>query len=89
MRWLIVVLLTAFLFLPGSAANENPWAIHAENEVQFSSADELREVYVPISLKDTPVPAQNQVQWTWWSWSSETGSSWPDDDALYLSLIHI
>ena len=83
MRWLFVVVLAALFFLPGSAANENPWAIHAEDEVQPSSADELREVYVPTSLEDTPVPPENHVQWTWWSWSEETGSSWPDDDALY------
>ena len=83
MRWLIVAILAALLFLPGSAANEEPWAIHAEEEVKSSSAVELREVYVPNSLEDTPLPPPNHVQWTWWSWSSETGSSWPDDDALY------
>ena len=83
MRWLFFVALTCLFLLPGSAANEEPWAIHAEEEIQVSNAKQLREVYVPASLQDTPEPASNYVQWTWWSWSEETGSSWPDDDALY------
>ena len=83
MRWLFVATLVALLVFPGSAANENPWAIHAEEAVQASVAEGLREVYVPASLEDTPASPPNQVQWTWWSWSSETGSSWPDDDAQY------
>ena len=60
-----------------------PLGIHAEEAVQASVAEGLREVYVPASLEDTPASPPNQVQWTWWSWSSETGSSWPDDDAQY------
>ena len=83
MRWFFVAMLALLMLLPGSAANENPWAVHAEQEVLSSTAAELREVYVPTSLEDTPVSSSNHVQWTWWSWSTETGSSWPDDDALY------
>ena len=83
MRWLCIVTLSLLLLLPGSAANENPWAIHAVDDVQVSDAQTLSEVYVTSSLLNTPEPTSNNVQWTWWSWSGETGSSWPDDDALY------
>ena len=83
MQRLFFIALACLFLLPGSAANEEPWAIHAEDEIRVSNAKQLREVYVPASLQDTPEPTSNHVQWTWWSWSDETGSSWPDDDALY------
>ena len=69
--------------LPGAFAAEQPWAIHATDELQPSTADGLEEVYVASSLDNLPEANEDMVRWTWWSWSDETGSSWPDDDALY------
>ncbi len=79
MLWLVLTLLV----LPGAFAAEQPWAIHATDELQPSTADGLEEVYVPSSLNNLPETNEDLVRWTWWSWSDETGSSWPDDDALY------
>jgi len=77
--WLVLTL----LMLPGAFAAEQPWAIHATDELQPSTADGLEEVYVASSLDNLPEANEDMVRWTWWSWSDETGSSWPDDDALY------
>ena len=73
----------ALLVLPGAFASEQPWAIHATDELQPSTANGLEEVYVAPSLDNLPEANEDLVRWTWWSWSDETGSSWPDDDALY------
>ena len=103
MHRLLLGLVLAMLLLPGAFATEQPWAIHAAEDLQPSTAEGLEEIYVPASLKDIPEPNDDMIRWTWWSWSEETGSSWPDDDALYrassrnlsveanksLSLIHI
>lgn len=81
-RPLLCVML-ALLVLPGAFASEQPWAIHATDELQPSTANGLEEVYVAPSLDNLPEANEDLVRWTWWSWSDETGSSWPDDDALY------
>ena len=81
-RSLLCLLLT-LLVLPGAFAAEQPWAIHATDELQPSTADGLEEVYVASSLDNLPEANEDMVRWTWWSWSDETGSNWPDDDALY------
>ena len=81
-RPLLCLVLTLLVF-PGAFAAEQPWAIHATDELQPSTADGLEEVYVASSLDNFPEANEDMVRWTWWSWSDETGSSWPDDDALY------
>ena len=83
MHRLLLGLVLAMLLLPGAFATEQPWAIHAAEDLQPSTAEGLEEIYVPASLKDIPEPNDDMIRWTWWSWSEETGSSWPDDDALY------
>ena len=83
MRRLLFMLTLVVLTLPVVLADEQPWAIHAAADLQPSTADGLEEVYAPASLSDISEPSDGQIRWTWWSWSEETGSSWPDDDALY------
>jgi len=83
MHRFLLGLVLATLLLPGAFAAEQPWAIHAAEDLSPSTAEGLEEVYVPASLDDVPEPNDTMVRWTWWSWSEETGSSWPDDDALY------
>ena len=82
-RRLMLGLILAMLLLPVAFATEQPWAIHAAVDLQPSNADGLEEVYVPASLQNIPEPTEDMVRWTWWSWSEESGSNWPDDDALY------
>ena len=65
------------------AVEDEAWAIHAHADISTSNAEGLQEIYAPMNLEDLPARTQGYVQWTWWSWSEETGSSWPDDDALY------
>lgn len=80
---LLFCLVLTLLVPPGALAAEQPWAIHATDELQPSTAEGLEEVYVASSLDNLPEANEGVVRWTWWSWSGETGSDWPDDDALY------
>ncbi len=83
MRGMFVVLVALTMTLPGALANDEAWSQHAVAEISPSHERGLTEFYVPISLEDSPAQHLENVHWTWWSWSEETGSSWPDDDALY------
>jgi len=83
LRTLLVALVVAMVLVPSLPAEEDAWAIHAQTDLSIQSDIGLSEVYLPLSLKQTPSIAENEVQWTWWSWSAQTGSDWPDDDALY------
>ena len=80
---LLLAAVLAVLILPVALGAQQPWAVHAASELVESKAAGLEEVYVPASLSDVPEPQDDHVRWTWWSWSDETGSDWPDDDALY------
>ena len=83
MSRLLLAAVLAVLILPVALGAQQPWAVHAASELVESKAAGLEEVYVPASLSDVPEPQDDHVRWTWWSWSEETGSDWPDDDALY------
>lgn len=83
MHRVIFVLLLMVLALPVALADEQPWAVHAVADLEPSQAKGLEELYAPASLSTVPEANDDRVRWSWWSWSEETGSSWPDDDALY------
>ena len=77
------MLVLVVMALPVALANEQPWAVHAVADLEPSQAKGLEELYAPASLSAMPEANDDRVRWAWWSWSEETGSNWPDDDALY------
>lgn len=82
-RRVIFVLVLMMMVLPVALADEQPWAVHAVADLEPSQAKGLEELYAPASLSTVPEANDDRVRWAWWSWSEETGSNWPDDDALY------
>ena len=82
-RRIVIVLVLVVMALPVALANEQPWAVHAVADLEPSQAKGLEELYAPASLSAMPEANDDRVRWAWWSWSEETGSNWPDDDALY------
>lgn len=83
MRRIVFMLVLVVMALPVALANEQPWAVHAVADLEPSQAKGLEELYAPASLSAMPEANDDRVRWAWWSWSEETGSNWPDDDALY------
>jgi hypothetical protein len=72
------------LVLPTLVGAEETWKVHAQAALPSEQASALHEVFVSQNRSDETVDAgEDEVVWTWWSYSEETGSSWPDDDALY------
>ena len=82
-RRIVFMLVLVMMALPVALANEQPWAVHAVADLEPSQAKGLDELYAPASLSAMPEANDDRVRWAWWSWSEETGSNWPDDDALY------
>ena len=82
-RRIVFMLVLVMMALPVALANEQPWAVHAVADLEPSQAKGLEELYAPASLSAMPEANDDRVRWAWWSWSEETGSNWPDDDALY------
>ena len=82
-RRIVFMLVLVMMALPVALANEQPWAVHAVADLEPSQAKGLEELYAPGSLSAMPEANDDRVRWAWWSWSEETGSNWPDDDALY------
>lgn len=84
MRRRVLMGVLLLMLIPPSLAAEETWNIHAHASIPDESEVALEEVFLSM---DTTRPdaekSEGPVTWTWWSWSDETGSSWPDDDALY------
>lgn len=83
MRHLVLCIIVGLLLVPSLSAEEEAWAVHAEDDVSTLASGGLSEVYLPSGLDDAPTAPEGYVQWNWWAWSDEVGSDWPDDDALY------
>ncbi len=83
MRALLSLLLVALVVLPVLSAEDEAWAVHAEVDFFQMTEGGLSEVYLPVDLGEEPATVDGYVQWSWWSWSEQTGSNWPDDDAIY------
>ncbi|MAF94009.1 hypothetical protein CMO85_05035 [Candidatus Woesearchaeota archaeon] len=83
MRYLVTTLVLGLFLMPILAAGEEAWAIHAEVDMTTLDEGGLSEVYMPLELAQDPSVPDDYIQWSWWSWSADTGSDWPDDDALY------
>lgn len=82
LRWVLLVVLN--LLLTTAVHAQDTWDIHAEAIVSETNIPVLEETFLPPKGGQPSVKAsEGLVRWTWWSHSEETGSLWPDDDALY------
>lgn len=85
----IIAVLLAFLAIAPLLVHANtPWAIHAQTPISEEDSSKLTEVFLSDDANELKPAEQGSVRWTWWSWSDETGSDWPDDDALYRRNQH-
>ena len=79
--YLLSLLVLASLTSVGAA--DETWSIYAHAPVPNEDMEVLREVFLATSLETRTAPSSTTVEWAWWSWSENSGSSWPKDDALY------
>ena len=85
MRKTLLFFVTMVLVLPVLVSAEDTWKTYAEASIPKNDAEVLREIFLTGDAKTPHIESDEQktVDWTWWSWSEQTGSDWPDDDALY------
>ncbi len=84
MRRLVVMGVVLLMLISPALATEETWNIHARAPIPEHDMVALEEVFLSVTTtRPDTENSEGPVTWTWWSWSDETGSSWPDDDALY------
>ena len=81
-KWLVC--LVAVIVCPGfiafSAAQQDAVA-SSEIPAALPVSESLSECFVDIDTTQCSDSSPSSVMLNWWSWSDETGSNWPDDDA--------
>ena len=77
----VVLLFLSLLVFPLAGAQE--LTIEASARIEPTTFSGLDEVFLTPDLKEPTPPTQGHAVWHWWTWSDETGSDWPDDDANY------
>ena len=81
-KWLVclvaVILCPAFIAL--SAAQQDAVA-SSEIPAALPVSESLTECFVDLDTTQCSANSPSSSTLNWWSWSDETGSNWPDDDA--------
>ena len=79
-----VVLLISLLLLPAvipAAADQHDVIASTTIGPAESPNTSFRECFVAIDASGCAKDSPGDVLLNWWSWSDETNSNWPDDDA--------
>ena len=77
----IALLLLLVMLVPTTGAQER--TVEASVAIQSTIFIGLDEVFLTPDLDEPTLSAEGHAVWHWWTWSDETGSNWPDDDANY------
>lgn len=77
----VFVLVLLILTAPTAAAQEV--VVEAQATVTASNHQGLDEVFLTPDVQSPPELTTGHAVWTWWTWSDETNSDWPDDDATH------
>ena len=80
MRLLALFLVMIFAF-PVVGAQE--MTVEASATIEQTNFIGLDEVFLSPDLDEPASYTRGYAAWHWWTWSDETGSDWPDDDANY------
>ena len=79
-----LVLVMGVVVLSTAVGAAGTWNVYAHAPLPNASQTSLREAFLSQDISHENVEADpDSVVWQWWAWSDETGSEWPNDDALY------
>ncbi|MEK9730944.1 MAG: hypothetical protein VW230_04205, partial [Candidatus Poseidoniales archaeon] len=78
MRIVMSILCACLVFLPSVTAD----TIQSKAELSSVQFDFLAEVFQPQTGLVEQTYNDSTIALSWWLWSDETGSNWPDDDAI-------
>jgi hypothetical protein len=79
-----LMLVVGLVLLSSLVAAAGTWNIYTHAPLPEASNTTLRETFLSENLLGADSPTNSTtLEWRWWAWSDETGSSWPNDDAVY------
>jgi hypothetical protein len=91
MKKIAILLVIAIMVIPSISAEDENYTAHAR--ITIPSAEPvstiLYECFVEIDTSDTNCNQdQDEISLSWWTWSDQTNSDWPDDDAKSRASIY-
>ena len=84
MKKIVLLLVIAILVIPSISAEDESYTAHAIIDIPNAKpvSTILDECFVQIDTSDSNCDqGEDMVSLSWWLWSDETNSNWPDDDA--------
>tara|TARA_B100000767_G_scaffold150060_1_gene141307 strand:- start:3334 stop:4512 length:1179 start_codon:yes stop_codon:yes gene_type:complete len=84
MKKIVLLLVIAILVIPSIRAEDESYTAHAKIDIPNAKpvSTILDECFVQIDTSDSNCDqGEDMVSLSWWLWSDETNSNWPDDDA--------
>lgn len=84
MKKIVLLLVIAIFVIPSISAEDESYTAHAKIEIPSAKpvSTILDECFVEIDTSDSNCDqGEDMVSLSWWLWSDETNSNWPDDDA--------
>ena len=84
MKKIVLLLVIAILVIPSIRAEDESYTAHAKIDIPNAKPVSiiLDECFVEIDTSDSNCDqGEDMVSLSWWLWSDETNSNWPDDDA--------
>jgi len=84
MKRIAILLVIAIMIIPSISAEDENYTAHARIDIPNAESANtiLHECFVEMDTSDTNCNQDKDIiSLSWWSWSDQTNSDWPDDDA--------
>ena len=84
MKKIVLLLVIVILIIPSISAEDESYTAHAKIDIPGAEpvSTILEECFVEMDTSDSDCDqSEDMVSLSWWLWSDETNSNWPDDDA--------
>jgi len=91
MKKIVILLVIAILVIPSISAEDENYIAHARIDIPSAEAGTtiLHECFIEMDTSDNNCTQDEEaITLSWWSWSDETNSNWPDDDAKSRANIY-
>ena len=91
MKKIFILLVFAILLIPSISAEDENYIAHARIDIPSaeSASTILHECFIEMDTSDNNCAQDEEaITLSWWSWSDQTNSNWPDDDAKSRANIY-
>lgn len=91
MKKITLLLIIAIMVIPTISAEDENYTAHARIDIPDAELPStiFHECFVELDTSNRNCEqGQDGVSLSWWSWSEQTNSDWPDDDAISRASIY-